>query len=135
VKRLEDEEGKMRELIGLWKAPTAGVPRALCALERAAMRHTGERRRHSGAASEPYCMGYVGMWGQAGTKVRRDNHEIEGKQNNRMYLSNVSDNIVLSLCVLVALLHYNQLTRGCRFGFNETDTDLAVTRSQQRCLW
>ena len=59
----------MRELIGLWKAPTACVPRALCALENAAMRHTGERRRQLGAVSEPYCI--CGDSGFYGTKVRQ----------------------------------------------------------------
>ena len=61
-------EGKTRGLIGLWKAPTACVPRALCALEKAAIRHTGERRRQLGAASEP-------ARDSTARRSGRDNHE------------------------------------------------------------
>ena len=64
-------EEKMRGLIGLWKAPTACVPRALCALEKAAIRHTGERRRQLGAASEPAMSGV----GPTARRSGRDNHE------------------------------------------------------------
>ena len=64
-------EEKMRGLIGLWKALTACVPRALCALEKAAIRHTGERRRQLGAASEPAMSGV----GSTARRSGRDNHE------------------------------------------------------------
>ena len=75
------EEGKMRELIGSWKAPTAGVPRVLCALEKVAMRHTGERRPHPGAASEPLygLRRDVGIRGtlRPARRSGRDNHEVQ----------------------------------------------------------